>query len=617
MPLASSHWMTPFFPYDDADELELERWKLWIRRIDERRAVQDEVTKEVFAIVKGQCSPTMVDRIEASHDWNTILQQHNLIALLNLIGRSLYSSAITWNPIHALRDAYNRYQSFRQGTQMSNSNYLCEFKALVTTVQQLGGELGMEASRVREQLDNNETVMDADNPSEAEQTRACNAAREAFLAVDFLAKSNMKCFGSLLAELENLYTQGVDGYHITLASSFDMVVNYKDPSKYRAPARNENEDRMSFFNNQDEQDGQCTPQGRGYSGRGGTGRGRRGSRGRGSGRGCGQHGEQGSNFYQALDDDDDSQCSEPAEVEYNSNEQVSPYSHCVESHIHYSPSKPFDAETPERWLMIDSCSTLNLISNKSWLSNIHEVDMTMHIHSIGGGGVSVTRKMGYLGNYPTPVWYLPDGNANILSLRDVTRHYRVTMDVAVENAIILHGADKQQHRFIPSGKGLYKWEHTMDPTANNPCWLFVTTICDQADCYTRHAYEHAQAAQWLQNIIMRPASRHMSDIAISHLHNCPFTKEDIQAADDIFRLNLGSLKGKTVWHPSKHVQAATSGVPQCILKLHRDMVLSMDIVFVNKLLFLVTTSCNLRFSMVESLPNGQVGTVTMCLKKVI
>ena len=108
---------------------------------------------------------------------------------------------------------------------MSNSDYLREFKALVTTVQQLGGELGVEASCVREQLDNDETVMDVNNPSEAEQTRARNAAREAFLAVDFLAKSDMKRFGSLLAELENSYTRGVDGYPITLASSFDMVVN--------------------------------------------------------------------------------------------------------------------------------------------------------------------------------------------------------------------------------------------------------------------------------------------------------------------------------------------------------------------------------------------------------
>ena len=33
----------PPLPNDDADELEVEQWKLWIRCIDERRAVRDEV----------------------------------------------------------------------------------------------------------------------------------------------------------------------------------------------------------------------------------------------------------------------------------------------------------------------------------------------------------------------------------------------------------------------------------------------------------------------------------------------------------------------------------------------------------------------------------------------
>ena len=133
----------------------------------------------------------------------------------------------------------------------------------------------------------------------------------------------------------------------------------------------------------------------------------------------------------------------PTQLEDNPNEQSVPCSHHVESHIHYSPSKPFDTKTPEPWLMLNSCSTLNLISNKSWLLDIHEVDTAMHIHSTGG--VSVTPKMGYLGNYPTPVWYLAGSHANILSLHDITQHYQVTMDTAMENALILHGDNGQQH----------------------------------------------------------------------------------------------------------------------------------------------------------------------------
>ena len=166
---------------------------------------------------------------------------------------------------------------------MSTSDYLHKFKALVTTVQQLGGELGVEASCVREQLNNDETIMDTNNPSKEEGMRAQNAARDAFLAVDFLAKSDMKRFGSLIAELETSHARGVDGYPVTLVSSFDMIINYKDPSKYRALACDANEDGLSFFNDQGEQHKQCTSQGHGYSRRSGTGRGRCGGRGCGSG----------------------------------------------------------------------------------------------------------------------------------------------------------------------------------------------------------------------------------------------------------------------------------------------------------------------------------------------
>ena len=191
--------------------------------------------------------------------------------------------------------------------------------------------------------------------------------------------------------------------------------------------------------------------------------------------------------------------------------------------------------------MLNSCSTLKLISNKSWLSDIHKVVTAMHIHS--SGGVLGTRKMGYLGNYPTPVWYLANGYANILSLHDITQHYWVTMDTTVENAIILHGANGQQHRFSPLGKGLYKWEHMMDPTTDNPCWLFVTTVCGQ------------------ETVTLGVHTNMLKQHNTSSLCNCPITKEDIRAADDIFGPNFASLKRKTVWHPNKHVQAGTSAVP--------------------------------------------------------
>ena len=89
------------------------------------------------------------------------------------------------------------------------------------------------------------------------------------------------------------------------------------------------------------------------------------------------------------------------------------------------------------------------------------------------------------------------------------------------------------------------------------------------------------------------------------------------AATDIFRPNLGSLKGKTVHRLNPHVKTGTAGVPMEILSIHHDITLAIDIMFINKILFLFTTSQNLKFGTVEALNNWQIPTMTDKLKSII
>ena len=93
------------------------------------------------------------------------------------------------------------------------------------------------------------------------------------------------------------------------------------------------------------------------------------------------------------------------------------------------------------------------------------------------------------------------------------------------------------------------------------------------------------------------------DVAIKHLKHCPITRGDILAPDDIFGPNLGSLRGKTVAHPNPHVKAGVDPMPPNILKVHCPIIIVINIMFINKIPFLITTSCNLHFGSVEALPN--------------
>ena len=60
------------------------------------------VSKQAFAVVLGQCSPSVVDCLKASDSYAKNLRTRNLINLLRLIQTLMYSGAMSKNPMHSL-----------------------------------------------------------------------------------------------------------------------------------------------------------------------------------------------------------------------------------------------------------------------------------------------------------------------------------------------------------------------------------------------------------------------------------------------------------------------------------------------------------------------------------
>ena len=131
-------------------------------------------------------------------------------------------------------------------------------------------------------------------------------------------------------------------------------------------------------------------------------------------------------------------------------------------------------------------------------------------------------------------------------------------------------------------------------------------------------YHDAILARKIQNILMFPSIRGFTKIADSQLiANLPIGWADIAAAERIFGPNLGALKGKTPKHRSVPIGGKTDGVPPPILKRFQMVVLALDLMFVNKIPFLITVSRGLHFGTVKSLPNHQIPTVGAALSRVI
>ena len=75
--------------------------------------------------------------------------------------------------------------------------------------------------------------------------------------------------------------------------------------------------------------------------------------------------------------------------------------------------------------------------------------MTIHCNS----GVTNTDKMGTLKGFRR-AWYNPNGIANIISLREIAKKYRIIMDSSIDNALYVHKEDISMRRFECTKSGI-------------------------------------------------------------------------------------------------------------------------------------------------------------------
>ena len=84
------------------------------------------------------------------------------------------------------------------------------------------------------------------------------------------------------------------------------------------------------------------------------------------------------------------------------------------------------------------------------------------------------------------------------------------------------------------------------------------------------------------------------------IHNCPVMKGDILRAEDIFRRNIGVLQGKTTRKKMPYVTTAYEDLPTGNIERHGQVTLETDIMNINEVPFVVTTSRTYTFAQQNS-----------------
>jgi hypothetical protein len=94
----------------------------------------------------------------------------------------------------------------------------------------------------------------------------------------------------------------------------------------------------------------------------------------------------------------------------------------------------------------------------------------------------------------------------------------------------------------------------------------------------------------------------------------PVTVEDAMVAYKIWVPSVAALKGKTVRKRPEPVKTDIVSIPKEICELHKEVTLTINIIFVNKIPFFLTLSRVLYFTTVTHLPNRSLDQIFKALK---
>jgi hypothetical protein len=260
--------------------------------------------------------------------------------------------------------------------------------------------------------------------------------------------------------------------------------------------------------------------------------------------------------------------------------------------------------------VVDSQSTIDLICNKELVTDIFKSNKSMRLKS--NGGTMNVRQQAKIKGYERKVWYSTEAITNILSLSNVIKQYRVTYDSHEQMFIVhrqSHGIPNMEFRMHHSGLHFY------DPRDTE--FAFINTVSRNMEGFTKRQIQRAEVARTLYATLSYPSWKDFAWIIRSNqIKDCPVTVADVDVAFKIWGKNVAALKGKTTRTKPLPVATDFVKIPKEILDLHRDVSLTADIFFVNKIPFFLTLSRNICFTAVNHLPNRTVPAILKAFNEI-
>ena len=539
------------------------------KKREEQREIFHNFLASFYALVWGQCTLVLHDKLHSHTTFTIIEQQQNGLDLLKLIKTLTHTYDNTKiHNVNALDTYKGQYMTMKKQGHQSIGDFYQQFQAHVHMCEEMGVQLYEPALATSIMSERGGTIVTEDDKQ--------NAHRQA-VAMRFIQACG---HGEYLQHLRNSFLDGKDIYPKKISDAF-AIMDQQIPT-HGVPHTS------IITNNNEINTGIAFPT-------------------------CGTSTTTSINSGLTTQSDTTT-CKTPYDQttpadngEYHSSQPT----HSTYTHYGVTFSMQCNHTIPMTWILLDNQATADVFGNATLLHNIHEVTTPLHIQGITG--VQVITQQGTLPGHGV-VWYHPHVTVNILSMAKLKQQYHITYDSGKENAFIVREPDTTHTKYIfkESHDGLYYHD------LNNTQQMYITTVTENKQKYSQSDIKRADGVRALQKIIGHPTARHLSYLLDHHLiPNSPFTSHDVCRAEQIYGPDLGNLKGKTTRRNPPTVNHIIQQCPPTIIEQYGNIMLSADIMHVNGIPFFVTWSRHIHFGTVDVLPSLQATDIGTALRRVL
>jgi hypothetical protein len=390
---------------DGASALDRRIWEKRVDKMIEQEERLKDTTSRAYALVWGQCSDALREKVKAHKDYAKAHEMGSVIKLLKVVKTEMFTFQTQKYGPQVMHEAKRRFYALRQEKHTSVQQYYESFVNTVEVIEHCGGDIGVDRSLVAEMLGGRDRAI----ASASVIVSAEHDAKDKYLACAFILGSDKTRYGRLLEDLENSYTQGVDKYPKSMVDAYNLLVNWKqNPMNYMRVVDSSMDGAM--FVTAGDSKGNAVGE-TGFTGK------------------CWLCKQAGHRKNQCLLRATDCTIEEPrdpqgaSEIKTGTQLLMSSiddasdehgvidtgfmFAHPAETQHGYVIKQCSNDEKLQEWILLDNQSTVNVFCNPRLVQNIRNAANPLELKC--NAGTVYVNKIADLPGYPEPVWFHEEG----------------------------------------------------------------------------------------------------------------------------------------------------------------------------------------------------------------